>query len=80
MEQLTPRELAITRFVCIGKSDREIAKALYLSLRTVDNSIASACSKLGITTRSGLASVLAASELDSELEPIARARPPVLET
>ena len=48
MEQLSPREYVVLRLVAMGNSDREIAGKLRLSVRTIQNTLASACSKLGV--------------------------------
>jgi len=51
-----------------GRSNRQIAQALYLSIKTVEGHLARAYGKLGITTR---------SELERVLEP-EKARVPTL--
>jgi DNA-binding CsgD family transcriptional regulator len=55
---LTARELDVATQVVSGRSSREVAAALYLSARTVDNHLASAYRKLGIGGRDELAAVL----------------------
>ncbi len=58
MEHLSPREYVVVRLVAMGNSDPEIARKLRLSVRTIENTLASVYSKLGITTREQVASVL----------------------
>lgn len=58
MEHLSLREYVVVRLVAMGNSDREIAGKLRLSVRTIENTLASAYSKLGITAREQVASVL----------------------
>lgn len=52
---LTPRELEIAYLVAQGKSNRAIASELVVSLRTIENHLYSAYSKLGIGSRTELA-------------------------
>jgi DNA-binding CsgD family transcriptional regulator len=55
-EPLTPREMEVARLVAEGLTNREIAGALMLSVRTVENHVDRALGKLGFRTRSRLAS------------------------
>ena len=55
---LTRREREIAVMAAAGASSREIADRLVLSVRTVDNHLQNAYSKLGVTSRSELARVL----------------------
>ncbi|MEX2553494.1 MAG: helix-turn-helix transcriptional regulator, partial [Actinomycetota bacterium] len=55
---LTPRELEIARLAASGMSDKEIAKQLFLSHRTVENRLHSVYSKLGVQSRAELEGVL----------------------
>ena len=52
--QLTPREQEITRFVCDGQSNQEIASAACLSLPTVKKHLHTIFGKLEVTSRSQL--------------------------
>lgn len=52
---LSPRELAITRLVGEGKTNKEIADELYLSIGTVKNHITQALHKLELRDRTQLA-------------------------
>ena len=55
---LTAREREIALLAVAGRSSKEIAGALGLSVRTVDNHLQHAYAKLGVTTRRELARVL----------------------
>jgi DNA-binding CsgD family transcriptional regulator len=67
-DELTAREREIAALAARGHSNREIAARLVISVRTVENQLQRAYQKLGITSRSELADVLA-------LEPSAEPRP-----
>jgi DNA-binding NarL/FixJ family response regulator len=58
MEHLSPREYIVARLVSMGNTDREIAQKLRLSVRTIESVLASVYSKLEISTREQLASLL----------------------
>jgi pimeloyl-ACP methyl ester carboxylesterase/DNA-binding CsgD family transcriptional regulator len=49
---LTPQEFLMLRLVAQGKTNREIAKELTLSIRTIEHHIGNAYSKVGVTNRS----------------------------
>ena len=55
---LTPSELRVARLALEGRSNRQIAQDLYLSIKTVEGHLARTYGKLGITARSELAQVL----------------------
>jgi DNA-binding CsgD family transcriptional regulator len=57
---LTRREREIARMAAQGLTDREIADALVVSVRTVESHLAAAYRKLGIRSRRELAGLLAA--------------------
>jgi DNA-binding CsgD family transcriptional regulator len=57
-DQLTRREREVAGMAAAGASSREIAAKLVLSVRTVDNHLQNAYSKLGVTSREELAQVL----------------------
>ncbi|MGH2614029.1 MAG: LuxR C-terminal-related transcriptional regulator [Thermomicrobiales bacterium] len=51
---LTPRELEILRLVAAGRSNREIAEALFISVPTVKRHLTNIMGKLGLPSRSAL--------------------------
>ena len=55
------REREIAVLVAQGLSNREIAEAVSLSVRTVESHIYRACSKAGVAGRAGLAGVIGAA-------------------
>jgi DNA-binding CsgD family transcriptional regulator len=55
---LTPAEERVAALVCEGKTNREVAAALYLSDRTVEGHLARIFGKLGIRHRTELAAAL----------------------
>jgi DNA-binding CsgD family transcriptional regulator len=56
--ELTSREREIATLAAGGNSNREIADALTVSVRTVETHLQRAYTKLGVTSRAGLATVL----------------------
>jgi DNA-binding CsgD family transcriptional regulator len=58
LEALSPRELHVARLAAAGRSNREIAHRLYVTLKTVEGHLARAFTKLGIERRGELAPVL----------------------
>ena len=59
---LTPAEERVAALVAEGKTNREVAAALFLSDRTVEGHLAHIFGKLGIRNRREIASVLAPSQ------------------
>jgi DNA-binding NarL/FixJ family response regulator len=55
--ELSPREQEIVRLVAAGRSNREIAEELVLSLRTVEGHVARAMRKAGVRSRRALGGV-----------------------
>jgi DNA-binding NarL/FixJ family response regulator len=49
--KLSSRELDVLRLLVAGRSDREIAEALYLSVRTIEAHVARILGKLDVRTR-----------------------------
>jgi DNA-binding CsgD family transcriptional regulator len=58
-EALTPTELRVAQLAAEGKTNREIAHTLYVTLKTVEGHLARVYAKLGISGRGGLAAGLA---------------------
>jgi DNA-binding CsgD family transcriptional regulator len=58
LPELTARELQVARRASSGATSREIAEGLGISVRTVDNLLGRAYTKLGISRRDELLSVL----------------------
>ena len=58
---ISEREMQILRMVCEGLGNKEIAQRLFLSLRTVENHLASVYTKLGVRSRTE-AAVLAVQQ------------------
>jgi DNA-binding CsgD family transcriptional regulator len=54
---LTPRERAVLALIAEGRTDRQIAEALFISPRTVAMHVSSILTKLGVTNRGGAAAV-----------------------
>ncbi len=54
---LSPRELEVMSLLVQGKSDREIADALFISRRTAQGHVAKIFEKLGVSTRTAAATV-----------------------
>jgi DNA-binding CsgD family transcriptional regulator len=60
VDALTPSELRVARMAAEGLSNREIAQALFVTMRTVEVHLTHAYQKLDISSRSALADALAA--------------------
>jgi DNA-binding CsgD family transcriptional regulator len=58
VEALTPSELRVARLAAEGRSNREIAHELYVTLKTIEGHLARAYAKLGIDGRAQLADAL----------------------
>jgi DNA-binding CsgD family transcriptional regulator/tetratricopeptide (TPR) repeat protein len=59
VEALTPSERRVAELAAAGRSNREIAQELYVTLKTVEGHLRHAYDKLGIRSRLGLAEALA---------------------
>jgi len=53
--ELSPREGQVVRLAASGKTNKEIARVLFISPRTVEKHVASALTKLGVVSRKDLA-------------------------
>jgi class 3 adenylate cyclase/DNA-binding CsgD family transcriptional regulator len=62
VDALTPSERRIADMAAEGLSNREIAQALFVTLRTVEMHLSNAFRKLGISARTQLAAALAAPD------------------
>jgi len=62
IDQLTPQELQVARYVANGLSNKEVAAKLFLSPRTIDAHLRNVFAKLHITSRSQLARVQLAGD------------------
>ena len=56
---LTPRQREICALAAAGKGNREIANALFLSIKTVETHLAAGYRKLGINSRAEIGAALA---------------------
>jgi DNA-binding CsgD family transcriptional regulator len=65
VDALTPSELRVARLAAEGRSNREIAGELYVTLKAVEGHLARVYAKLGIGGRGQLADALAAGEDDA---------------
>jgi DNA-binding CsgD family transcriptional regulator len=63
---LTSRQLAVARAVATGKSNRQVAGQLYISVKTVEFHINQILTRLGIDSRTEIASALDASRARAE--------------
>jgi len=58
-DELSPREAEVAELAGMGRKNREIAEALFISPRTVETHVASALRKLGAPSRDALATAMA---------------------
>jgi DNA-binding NarL/FixJ family response regulator len=56
--RLTPQESSVARLVASGKTNREIASELVVSVNTIEYHLSNVYSKLGIRSRSGLVAAM----------------------
>ena len=75
VDALTPSELRVARLAAEGRTNREIAYELYVTLKAVEGHLARAYAKLGIEGRSQLARALAEGK-DQGADPTANHPPP----
>ena len=55
---LTARQLAVAGAVAEGKSNRQVARELYITVKTVEYHVSQIFTKLGIDARADIAAVL----------------------
>jgi DNA-binding CsgD family transcriptional regulator len=60
-DALTPSELRVAQLAAAGQTNRQIAQALFVTQRTVENHLTSTYAKLGISSRPELPTALAGS-------------------
>jgi DNA-binding NarL/FixJ family response regulator len=48
---LTPREVEVLRLVAEGRSNRQVAEALFISAKTASVHVSNILAKLGVSTR-----------------------------
>jgi DNA-binding CsgD family transcriptional regulator len=65
-DALTPSELRVAELAAGGQTNRQIAQALFITQRTVENHLTSTYGKLGIGSRSELAPALMSSPPDAD--------------
>ena len=63
IESLTPRELEVLRQLPTGRTDQEIAEALFISKRTISDHVTNLCAKLGVRNRTEAAAFAARNGL-----------------
>ena len=66
---LTARELDVLRLLVAGRSNPEIAEALFVGVRTVEGHVAHIFAKLGVRTRTAAATAAIASGLVDPTDP-----------
>ena len=58
-DSLTPSELRVARLAAEGRTNNEVAQALFVTPKTVDTHLSHVYAKLGISSRRELAAALA---------------------
>lgn len=72
--QLSPREAQVAKLAAEGLSNREIARTLFVSVKTIEHHLSSASRKLGVRSRTELSSQLL-ERADAPLPPERSGRP-----
>ncbi len=75
LRSLTEREREIAELVCHGRTNREIAATTYLSVKTVERHLSHIFAKLGVSSRTAVAALVA---VDDHRIPESRARAPAI--
>ena len=68
VESLTPSELRVARMAAEGRTNREVAQALFVTPKAVEYHLANAYRKLGISSRADLGRVLRQDEVPGSAE------------
>lgn len=63
---LTPREVEVIAGVAAGKTNREVADGLFLSVRTVDRHVSRIFEKLGVSSRAAATSRVERARIEAE--------------
>ncbi len=66
---LTPRQLAVAQAVAVGKSNRQVATDLYVTVKTVEFHVTQILSRLGIDSRGEIARALARGDGRAQGDP-----------
>lgn len=64
-DDLTPTERRVAELVATGQSNKDVAAALFMSVRTVEANLSKIYRKFGIESRAELASRLRAGEVEN---------------
>ncbi|GAC1509691.1 MAG: hypothetical protein NVS1B3_11920 [Candidatus Dormibacteraceae bacterium] len=70
-QRVSKRELEVARLVAQGLTNKEIARALFISQRTAEGHVAQICNKLGFSTRSQVAAWAATLDQTTAAPPLA---------
>jgi DNA-binding CsgD family transcriptional regulator len=68
LAELSPREREVAGQVAEGKTNREIAAALFLSEKTIESHLARIYSKLDVHSRAALTAIVARGGLDAQVQ------------
>jgi len=64
LESLTDREIEVAELVGAGRTNRQIATALFLSEKTVESHLSHIFTKVGASSRAGVATLIARRPVD----------------
>jgi DNA-binding NarL/FixJ family response regulator len=59
---LTARQLAVARAVATGKTNQQVARDLYITVKTVEYHLSQIFTRLGVDARAGIAAALPAQD------------------
>lgn len=66
LDVLSRREREVADLVTAGRANKEVADALFLSAKTVENTLSRIYAKLGVASRTELAALLAQRDADTQ--------------